>query len=127
MTIVFKAKDGTIFEEKERCLKHELRIQEEILIEKQNDYYEYRNNHRHIFNKYLKIKNKTYKDVVSFSGETKSNKYKRKSYWQVRNNTKKELIESEKKLMELKMAFFEEVKKYKEMRKKCLKGVNNDI
>ena len=123
MTIVFRAEDGKIFEKKESCLNYELRIQEDSLINKQNRYYNYRNNHRCIFSRYLKIKNKTYKDV---SDNTKSNKYKRKLYWQVRNNTKKELIESEKKLMELKMAFFEEVKKYKEMRKKCLKGVNND-
>lgn len=126
MTIVFKAKDGTIFERKETCLNYELKIKENIIIEKQNKYYRYRNYHRHIFNKYLKIKNKTFKDVVSVSGENKSNKYKRKLYWQTRNNTKKELIESEKKLMELKMAFFAEVKKYKKMRKECLNGVKND-
>lgn len=125
MTIVFKAKDGAIFERKESCLKHELRIQEDILIEKQNDYCNYRNKHRNIFNRYLKIKNKTYKDVVVV-GETKSNKYKRELYWQMRNNEKKYLIESEEKLMKLKMAFFEEVKKYKKMRKECLKGVEND-
>lgn len=123
MTIVFKANDGTIFARKETCLKYELRIQEDILIEKQSDYYEYRNHHGYIFKKYLSVKNKTYKYI---SDKTKSNKYKRKLYWQVRNNNKKELIESEKKLMKLKMAFFAEVKKYKEMRKECLNGVEND-
>ncbi len=121
MTIVFKAADGAIFEKKESCLYYELRIQEGILIEKQNSYYNYRNKHRNIFNRYLKIKNKTYKGVVVV-GETKSNKYKRKLYWQVRNNTKKELIESEKELMKFKMEFFKEVKKYKKMRKECLNG-----
>lgn len=121
MTIVFKAEDGAIFERKESCLYYELKIQEGILIEKQNDYYNYRNDHRHIFNRYLKTKNKTYKDVVDVSGKI-SNKYKRKLCWQMRNNAKKELIESEKNLMKLKMAFFAEVKKYKEMRKECLNG-----
>ena len=125
MEIVFKAEDGAIFERKENCLYYELRIQECILIEKQNSYYNYRNKHRNIFNRYLKIKNKTYKGVVVV-GVTKSNKYKRKLYWQARNNAKKELIESEKELMKFKMEFFKEVKKYKEMRKKCLNGVEND-
>ena len=125
MTIVFKAEDGAIFERKESCLNYELRIQEGIIIEKQNSYHNYRNKHRNIFNRYLKIKNKTYKDVVVV-GAPKSNKYKRKLYWQVRNKTKKELIESEKELMKFKMAFFKEVKKYKEMRKKYLNGVEND-
>ena len=69
------------------------------------------------------MKNKTYKYIID---RTKSNKYKRKLYWVVRNNNKKDLIESEKKLMKLKMAFFAEVKKYKEMQKKCLNGVEND-
>lgn len=123
MTIVFKAKDGRIFDRKESCLNYELRIQEDSLINKQNRYYNYRNNHRCIFSRYLKIKNKTYKDV---SDKTKSNKYKRKLYWQVRSNAKKELIESEKKLMEFKTEFFKEVKKYKKMREKYLKGVENN-